>query len=182
MKDTDTPEIDTADARVAAAAAAPRELKLGGLCELVGLHLRMAQATVHRMFAQDLAPLDLNQRQIAVLWLIKFNPGVSQIDLATRLEMDRASMMAVVDKLDAMGLLDRQRSTIDRRRQELELTHAGRDMLARAQALVEVHEAKLRARIGAAELEGFVAALRRVRGMLPPPTEDDDDDHDNDDD
>jgi DNA-binding MarR family transcriptional regulator len=157
------------DPRVQAALDSPRALELAGLCELIGLHLRLAQATVLRTFTADLASLDLNQRQIAVLWLIDANPGVCQIDLATQLEMDRASMMGVVDKLDDRGLLERQRSTVDRRRQELELTPAGRDLFARAKALVEAHEAALRARIGADELEAFVAALRRVRGMLPPP-------------
>jgi DNA-binding MarR family transcriptional regulator len=136
-------------------------LDLGGLEEIVGLHLRLAQAATYRSFAEMLAPLDLTQKQIAVLWLIDANPGVSQIQLATTLNMDRATMMAIVDRLDGRGLLERQRSKVDRRRQELELTAAGGTLLTRAKTIVEAHEALLKARIGE-DLAVVVAALKRL--------------------
>jgi DNA-binding MarR family transcriptional regulator len=147
----------------AVAAEPARQLELDGLCALVGLHLRMTHAVANRLFTELLAPLDLTQSSVAVLWLINANPGVSQIDLATTLQMDRATMMAIVDRLDGRDLLNRQRSTTDRRRQELELTPAGRDLLARAQSLIGMHEADLKARIGADKLESFIATLRRLR-------------------
>jgi DNA-binding MarR family transcriptional regulator len=140
----------------------PSRLSLGGLEEIIGLHMRLAQAAVYRGFMELLAPLELTQQQVAVLWLVDSNPGVSQIALATTLNMDRATMMAIIDRLDDRDLLDRARSKKDRRRQKLTLTRAGVELLARAKALIETHEEELRTRIGKRGLAEFVEALKRL--------------------
>lgn len=137
---------------------------LGGLDDIVGVHLRLAQAAAYRSFMERLAPVELTQKQIAVLWLIGENPGVSQIQLATTLNMDRATMMAIIDRLDARELLDRQRSKVDRRKQMLALTKAGEELLVRAKTIVAAHEDDLKERIGKRGLAEFVEALRRIYG------------------
>src|SRR4051794_33163526 len=91
-------------------------LSLGRLDGLLGFHLRMASAVVARDFADELADLGLTQKQCAVLELIAANPQVSQIDMTATLGMDRATMMALVDRLDERGLLVRTPSLRDRRR------------------------------------------------------------------
>jgi DNA-binding MarR family transcriptional regulator len=143
---------------------AGRALDLGGLEGLAGLHLRLAQAAVHRRFLELLAPLDATQKQVAVLWLIGANPGVSQIQLATVLAMDRATMMAIVDRLDDRGLIDRRRSTVDRRRQELALTPAGEAVLREAKTLIAEHERQIEEAVGSRHMPAFLAALKRLQG------------------
>src|SRR6185312_7164884 len=102
-------------------------------------HLRMASAAIARDFAAVMQGLDLTQKQYAVLELIDANTGVSQIDLATTLGTDRATMMAIVDRLDARRLLTRRRSASDGRRQELQLTAAGTRLLADARRRAASH-------------------------------------------
>src|ERR1700712_3040312 len=85
-------------------------LSLGRLNGLLGFYLRMARAAAARAFASTLAGLGLTQKQCAVLELIAANPQVSQIDMAATLDMDRATMMAVVDRLDDRGLVLRAAS------------------------------------------------------------------------
>jgi DNA-binding MarR family transcriptional regulator len=137
-------------------------LEPDGLDQIVGLHMKLAQAAIHRAFLEDLAPVDVTQKQVTVLWLIDANPGVSQIRLARTLNMDRATMMAIVDKLDDRKLLERKRSKIDRRRQRLFLTEEGKALLVKAKALIAEHERKLKARIGEDQVAEFVAALKRI--------------------
>lgn len=141
-----------------------RRLALGTLDGLLGFHVRMAQAAIYRDFAAAVAELDLTQKQFAALELIGVNPGVSQIDLAEALGTDRATMMALIDRLEARGWVERAVSTADRRRQELRLAEAGRANLDRARALVVAHEARLFEGISPAERDGLIAVLRRVRG------------------
>lgn len=141
-----------------------QEVALGELNEVVGLHLRLAQGEACRTFTEALGPLDVTQRQVGVLWMIGENPGSSQAAIASALEMDRASMMQIVDKLEGRGLIERRRSSVDRRCQELELTDAGEILLTCAKALIADHEARLRALIGEHELAAFVAALKRIHG------------------
>ncbi len=136
---------------------------LGSLGDIVGLHLRLAHNAVYRHFMESLAHLDLTQKQTSVLWLIDENPGIAQIDLAARLGMDRATMMAIIDRLEAREILTRNRSKRDRRRQDLHLTEAGKEVLTDARAAVGQHEAWLKGRIGdEADVADFVEGLMRI--------------------
>ena len=140
-------------------------LKLGRLDALLGFHLRMASAAVARDFAMAMDGIDLTQKQYAVLELIDANPGVSQLDLATTLGTDRATMMAIVDRLDARKLLARRRSTSDRRRQTLHLTATGARLLGEARQRVAQHEQGFVAATGTPG-DALIAMLRRIYGVV----------------
>ena len=139
-------------------------LSLGRLDDLLGFHLRMASAVVARDFAEALADLGLTQKQCAVLELIAANPQVSQIDMAARLGMDRATMMALVDRLDERGLLVRTPSQRDRRRQELSLSETGQELLRNARRRIATHERRFLDRLGEAKAERLMSLLREVYG------------------
>jgi DNA-binding MarR family transcriptional regulator len=142
----------------------PEGPKVNGLNEIVGFHLRLANVAVFRHFMASLSHLDLTQKQLSALWLIGDNPGVAQIDLAAWLDMDRATMMAIIDRLEARGLVVRSKSKSDRRRQDLNLTEEG-DKLLHQHALpaVRLHEEWLKQRIGDnAKVREFVATLRLI--------------------
>jgi DNA-binding MarR family transcriptional regulator len=148
--------------RIKAADEIAPQLNLGGLDALVGFQLRCAMIAVYRNFTQHLAPLDLTQKQAAILWLIGANAGVSQIVLANAVLMDRASMMAIIDRLEERGLIIRKRSARDGRKQELYLTPKGTKVMAQSKAAVASHEEWLKGRFSEAELAAFVDALVRI--------------------
>ena len=137
-------------------------LARGRLDGLLGFHLRMASAAMARDFAAAMVGLGLTQKQCAVLELIDANPRVSQIDMAAALGMDRATMMALVDRLEDRGLITRRPSARDRRRQELSLTPGGRDLLRDARDRIAVHERTFADRLGAAKVERLIGLLREV--------------------
>jgi DNA-binding MarR family transcriptional regulator len=143
-------------------AAADRGLDLGTLPDLLGFHLRLANVAVYRDFTASLAGLDLTQKQCATLQLIEANRGVSQVDLANTLGTDRATMMAMIDRLEQRDLLVRKRSVEDRRRQELYLTDIGHEILAKAKTAIAEHETRFVGRFKPAELKVLVDALRRI--------------------
>lgn len=130
---------------------------------ILGFQLRLAHTTMHRDFSSTLAALDLTQKQAAVLWLVNANVGVSQVELAAALRMDRATMMAIVDRLELRGLITRSRSTSDRRRQELQLTTDGERILAQAKQAISAHERRFVSKFSADELEIFIARLRTIQ-------------------
>lgn len=137
--------------------------KLGGLDDIVGVHLRLAHNAVYRHFMDSLSHVDLTPKQMSVLWLIDETPGIAQIDLAARLDMDRATMMAIIDRLEARDLVARSRSKTDRRRQDLHLTPTGTKVLVEARAALARHETWLKGCIGSdAEVADFVERLKRV--------------------
>ncbi|MBO9544986.1 MarR family winged helix-turn-helix transcriptional regulator [Caulobacter sp.] len=132
------------------------------LDQVLGFHVRQAQGTMHRHIIAVLAEADLTQKQSATLWLIGSNPGTSQIAIGNALRMDRATTMAVIDKLEARTLVIRQRSAVDRRRHELYLTPAGQKLLVEVKAMVKAHEQAFADRFTAAELDTLVALLKRL--------------------
>lgn len=129
---------------------------------LAGYHLRLAYVTISRHFASAMAPIDLTQKQTGVLWLIGANAGVSQIALATELGMDRASMMAIVDRLEDRKLIYRERSRQDGRRQELYLTPKGRKVLAQSKTILAAHERWITDRFTDEEAETLLSLLKRI--------------------
>ena len=154
----DVGPVETAGSVASVAGA----LALDGLENVLGVHLRMAQAIANREFVELLGPLELTQKQTAVLWLVGANPGVSQVEIASTINMDRATTMAIVDRLDARGLLTRTRSETDGRRRDLTLTKTGADTLAQARAAVAEHERRLSAKLTAHERDVLITALKKL--------------------
>lgn len=140
------------------------KLGLGVLPDLLGFHLRMANATFYRHFIEATAQLDLTQKQHAVLELVRKNGGASQVEIASELSTDRATMLQIVDRLESRGLLERRRLPHDRRRQALTLTPAGVALMADADRVIAAHEAEFASRFTPQELEAFVEGLRRIHG------------------
>ncbi len=136
--------------------------ELGGLNDILGLRIRLAHGAVYRHFAETFADLDLTQKQVSALWLVSDNPGISQIDLGGRLRMDRATTMTIVNRLQARAYLRRERSASDGRKQALYLTEAGAAALAEAKRCIGEHEAWLKSRFTAEEIEKLVEMLARI--------------------
>jgi DNA-binding MarR family transcriptional regulator len=144
--------------RDAPAGALPRRLS-----DLLGFQLRMAQAAVFRDFAAAMSGSNLTQRQLAVLEIVHGAPGISQVDIAALLLADRATMMAIVDRLQDRRLVGRRRSDADRRRQELYVTPLGAQTLEQARGIIAEHEKRFTDRFSEEELKAFLDGLARIQ-------------------
>lgn len=142
----------------------PDALDFDTLDEVLGFHVRQAQGTMHRRIIEILSEVDLTQKQAATLWLVGANPGVSQTGIGNALRMDRATTMAIIDRLENRGVVIRRRSTVDRRRHELYLTPEGQTLLIKVKKLVKAHERKFSARFTDQELAILIELLRRIYG------------------
>lgn len=143
-------------------------LRTGRLDDILGFHLRMANVAIYQDYTAAMGDLGLTQKQFAVLELVAANPKVGQIDIANRLSMDRATMMALVNRLEARHLIARQPSSVDRRRQELILTGNGAAMLTKAREIQTQHEARFTQKFSTEELQAFIAALKRIYSDILP--------------
>ena len=136
--------------------------ELGGLNGIVGFHIRLAHGAVYRHFTETFAELDLTQKQVSALWLVADHPGISQIELGGRLQMDRATTMTIVNRLQERDYLRRERSESDGRKHALHVTPAGVEALAEAKRCIAEHEGWLKARFSPAEIEKLVEMLARI--------------------
>ena len=146
----------------ATALTGDKESALGELADIVGFHIRLAHVAVYRHFTETFCDLDLTQKQVSVLWLVDDHPGISQIAVGQRLQMDRATTMTIVNRLQERSYLRRERSTSDARKQALFLTPEGRTALATAKGCIAEHEAWLKGRFTSDEVKKLVEMLARI--------------------
>ena len=135
---------------------------IGEIRNIVGFHIRLAHGAVYRHFTESFSHLELSQKQVSVLWLVDDHPDIAQTDLAKRMRMDRATTMAIVNRLQARGFLVRGKAKDDGRKQTLNLTDAGREMLVEAKDAIRAHEEWLKSRFTEDEVALFVSFLERI--------------------
>lgn len=101
----------------------------------VALEAARAATRLARQVAVALGDLDLSPSQYRLLlFLSEGNAAASAV--AGRLAVSRPSVTALADGLEKRGLLQRKSDPADRRRVAHELTEAGREALAAADAAV----------------------------------------------
>jgi DNA-binding MarR family transcriptional regulator len=94
--------------------------------------LKHAQLGLAELTAEALAPFGVSGRELGVLTVLAGQEPGSQQQAAQRLGVDRTTMVGLVDALEGKGLVRRHAHAEDRRRNVVELTEAGRDILDRA--------------------------------------------------
>ena len=75
-----------------------------------------------------LRPYDLGTTQWYVLYLLAHDEPINQRDLTRTLEIERATLSAVISALVRKGLIDQTSDPDDQRQKVLQITTAGRDL------------------------------------------------------
>jgi DNA-binding MarR family transcriptional regulator len=149
-------------AKIETAAAPERAIDLGVLPSLIGYHLRKAQLAVFQDFARAVGAAEVTPGQFGVLMVIDRNPGLSQTRLGQTLGIDRSTLVTVIDRLEARGLVERADAPKDRRSYALHLSGRGRNLLAELTDTVRDHEQQVARDLTAAERLTLIALLRRI--------------------
>lgn len=134
----------------------------GEMDHLVGLHIALAHGTVYRHFTESLSHLELTQKQATMLWLVDEHAGIAQTDIAKLMRMDRATTMAIVNRLQARDFLVRGKSKTDRRRQTIDLLPEGKKVLELAKLVIAEHEEWLKDKFKTRDIDRFVSMLKTV--------------------
>jgi len=142
--------------------AAGAKVDLGPLPRLLGYNLRRAHQTSWRTYVSFIGENKIRPGLFSLLCLVRANPGIAQIELGTHLGVDKASIVALLDRLERAGLIERRRSTRDRRRQGISLTEAGTVELDTLMVQVRQLERHMAARFSKAELDTFLSLLQRM--------------------
>lgn len=119
---------------------------------------RRAQRLVEDALAQEGA----RRQHFVVLTSLSEQGPASQAALGRRLWIDRSDLHAILNDLEADGLIARVRDESDRRRNVVELTRAGKAALARLDKRVDAAQNALLARLTAADRRELRRLLERV--------------------
>jgi DNA-binding MarR family transcriptional regulator len=135
--------------------------------ETVATELRPVLLRLARELRKETEQLGVTARQATLLWLVRRRPGLSLAELAAEEGISPPAMCGHVDRLERAGLIERVRSTEDRRRVGLRLTEDGARLLRRVRAR---RTTWLADRLGALEpdeleaVEVAIPALARLVG------------------
>jgi DNA-binding MarR family transcriptional regulator len=130
------------------------------LASRLGYLLKHAQRRLVEAAAPVMAPFGIDGRELAVLTLLAAGSPLSQQEAADELDVDRTTMVALVDALEAKGLVERHRSLADRRKNIVALTPAGQNRLRRAGKARDEVEGEFLAPLGDALSRQFIRALQ----------------------
>jgi DNA-binding MarR family transcriptional regulator len=139
------------------------KVNLACLPRLLGFNLRRAHQCAWRQYVAVIGDKDIRPGLVSLLVLVGANPGIAQIDLGTHLGIDKASVVALLDRLEKCNMLERLRSTRDRRRQGIYLTARGSDALGSLLAAVRTLERRMASRFTRAEFDLLLSFLRRLQ-------------------
>jgi DNA-binding MarR family transcriptional regulator len=130
----------------------------------LGYLLKHVQLQFFELGAAALEPLGINGREAAVLRAIAGRYPLSQGEIARAMNVDRTTMVALIDDLQGKGLVRRRQDPEDRRKNAVELTDAGRDTARRAADAVERAERDFLKPLSAAEAAQFKKILLALLG------------------
>jgi DNA-binding MarR family transcriptional regulator len=134
--------------------------------DVVAAELRPVLLRLARELRKETEQLGITARQATLLWLVKRSPGLSLAELAAEEGISAPAMCGHVDRLERAGLIERVRSTEDRRRIGLRLTDEGARLLRRVRARRTTWLAERLRTLAPSELEAVEAAVRPLARLV----------------
>jgi DNA-binding MarR family transcriptional regulator len=134
--------------------------------ELIADELRPVLLRLTRELRKESEQLGVTTRQATLLWLVKRSPGLSLAELAGEEGISPPALSGHVDRLERAGLLQRVRSSEDRRRVGLALTEDGVKLLRRIRARRTTWLTERLKALDQAEIDALATALPALRRLL----------------
>lgn len=138
-----------------------RELTIAALKALRRI-LRASELSNRRLATET----GLTPSQLLVLQEIGDRGEVTPTELSSALQFSQATITNIVDRLEALGLVERERSARDKRRIYLALTAQGRSTGERAPNLLQARFSERFAELPEWEQAMILAGLSRLADLL----------------
>jgi DNA-binding MarR family transcriptional regulator len=128
----------------------------------LGYLLKHAYRQFDAALVHSLEPFGIDPRSLGVLRVIASREPTSQQEVAQLLDVDRTTMVALLDSLERLGIVSRRPSAGDRRRNFVELTSEGSDVFAQAEATAKTVEKEFLARLSPSDADHFRDVLHLI--------------------
>ena len=159
--------VRTARASEPATAIDPARIDSGPLDQYLGYYLRRLYDDYRKHFVAQERDLDLQPREVAAMFVIGLNPGLTPSHLSGALALDGAQITAMLNMFENRGLLERRVSNTDARSRLVHLTAAGETLLERLKGVVAGFDRNFsRNSLTDAELEQLIALLAKLYAGL----------------
>lgn len=113
-------------------------------------------------FAERLKVLGLTPADAGILRLLRITAGVSQQELATKLQIHPSRLVAILDNLEKQTVVERRQNPEDRRLYSLYLTKNGEEVLEKIGKVAREHQEALLSALSQEEHDELAALLLKV--------------------
>ncbi|SHL20670.1 MarR family winged helix-turn-helix transcriptional regulator [Roseibium suaedae] len=120
-----------------------------------------------QVFAQRVkeAGFDLTPVQFAALDSLRHHPGIDQAGLAEKVAKDKATIGAVIERLEQKGLVERLINRHDKRARKLTLTEEGEAQVLALIPVVEALQREILPTLSEAEYQQFIYLAAKASGI-----------------
>lgn len=130
------------------------------LADLPGYTLRRAANAMMAELGERLSKIGLRVVDASVMMLIDGRADVTSSEIGRVLDIQRANMVPLLNRLEAAGIIDRV--ALDRKSMAIVLSATGQDLLAKARIITAGFERDLMARIPTEHRPHLVPALNAL--------------------
>ena len=141
-------------------------VQFGALPTYVGYQVRQMQAALFRDFRRITAETGLTPGEFGLLAMVRENPEINQVSLATLYRIDKSTLSLTIKALIRRGLIARARARADRRYLALSLTPAGKKALDQTIRQVEEQERRIDSALRPGERERLLDMLARTTAVF----------------
>lgn len=132
------------------------------LANNAGFLLNRTARIIHQSAERALSVLNLSTRELGILRIVSSEGPLTQQSLGKKHNIDRTTVVQLIDALEQRDLLTRVANTADRRSNLLYLTNRGKKTLAQGVKLAEKEQAKFLAPLHASEWEALRLTLSKL--------------------
>ena len=134
--------------------------------ETVAAELRPVLLRLARELRKETEQLGVTASQATLLWLVKRSPGLSLAELAAEEGISPPALSGHIDRLERAALIERVRSSEDRRRVGLRLTDEGERLLRRVRARRTTWLTERMRALEPADIDAIEAAVPALMKLL----------------
>lgn len=132
----------------------------------LGYQIRYAYRAFVKALAEELGPHRVTPSQWSALRVLWQDEGLSQVELAQRMMVEKASLTPVLAGMEAGSLITRRRNSEDKRKINIYLTAAGRRLKEKVLPLGARINRRATRGLTAAESQALQALLAKVMANL----------------
>lgn len=133
----------------------------------LGYALHRARLSIVQKIEEAFADHQITTTEFLALVVVGENPGISQADLAERLEVERPRIVPMLNKLEKRGLATRTVLAGDSRFRQLHLTKKGQHLTRVLERRAEELQRKAMARLNPAEASNLISSLWKLADRAP---------------
>lgn len=126
------------------------------------LHVRRADRQLSQMYDRYLRPLGIRSTQYGMLRCVEGLPDPFISDIGRFLRMDQTTVTRNIEKLEKAGLILTSPHQDDPRKKRVELSAAGKAMLAQAHPLWEEAQRHIISRMGDDDFDNLLRLLDKL--------------------